>query len=342
MLIMDTPLVTVLMSVYNAEPFLEEAMNSILEQTYENLEFLIINDASEDRSLKIIQSYSDPRIVVVNNKENIKLTRSLNKGIKLVKGKYIARMDADDVSLPTRIEKQVTYMERHAEVGLCGTFLRTFGLNMDYDIAFKTTHDEIKFKLFFDTHFPHPAAMLRKSVLEIHQLKYDTDHKVAQDYELWNTMVEYCEVAILPEVLVRKRSHGGQTSAMQKQEQLNVLRIVHKQLFQNLGVVPSEDELDIYEKYLTSNTPKDKKSLFILLDLFDKLIKGNVQFRIYNDSLFNVFFANAYWSLCTTSTHLGLSVYSKFMHSYSQSYTNVSRISSQKLLLKSLIHYQYG
>ena len=111
---MSKPLVSVLMAVYNGEKYLLEAIESILNQTYTNFEFLIINDGSTDSTEEIILSYSDQRIRYIKNEQNLKLIASLNKGLDLAKGKYIARMDADDISLPDRLEKQVNFLERNS------------------------------------------------------------------------------------------------------------------------------------------------------------------------------------------------------------------------------------
>ena len=108
----EAPMISVLMSVYNAEEFLHEAIDSVLAQTYTNFEFIIIEDASTDKSQRIISSYEDPRITLIQNLSNLGLPRSLNKGINLAKGKYIARMDADDISLPERFEKQLSFKDR--------------------------------------------------------------------------------------------------------------------------------------------------------------------------------------------------------------------------------------
>ena len=162
---MAFPLVTVLMPVYNAAPYLREAIDSILNQTYSDFEFLIINDGSTDETESIINSYNDPRIVYLKNETNIKLISTLNKGIELAKGKYIVRMDGDDISLPTRIELQVQFMENNESVGLGGTFIRSFGGAIEGKVGYSTTHEEIKFKLLFDTHFPHPTAIIRKQIL---------------------------------------------------------------------------------------------------------------------------------------------------------------------------------
>lgn len=339
---MSTPLVTVLMSVYNGEKYLREAIESILCQTYGNIEFLIINDASTDRTAEIIQSYNNKRIRFFSNEVNLKLTASLNKGIDLAQGKYIARMDADDISLPERIEKQVAFMEQHPEVGLCGTFVMNIGTNDEYVPPYKTTHDEIKFKLFFETHFPHPSAMLRKSVLDEHSLKYDTVNTVAQDYELWNKMVTFCEVAILPEPLVKKRSHPEMTSVKKGEEQLKVVKNIHRELMQKLGVVPGEQTLDIYERYLKGTLPKTKEELFALLDLFDKLIAGNVKSKIYRSDLFDRFFAEKYWMLCTTSSRYGIEVYKKYKKSAAKDYFDAGGIARKKFFIKALVKYKHG
>jgi len=118
---MDRPKISVIMSVYNGEKYLREAIESILNQTFRDFEFIIINDGSTDKTSEILSSYNDPRIVIINNKRNIGLTKSLNKGLKMVKGEYIARQDADDVSLPERLERMVNFLDMNRDVGLLGS-----------------------------------------------------------------------------------------------------------------------------------------------------------------------------------------------------------------------------
>ena len=121
-------LISVIMSNYNTpEEYLREAIESILNQTYKNFEFIIIDDCSTDNSLEIIKSYNDERIVLIENEENIGLTKSINKGLAVAKGEYIARMDADDVSLPQRFEKQINYMNDHTELIVCGSSMELIG-----------------------------------------------------------------------------------------------------------------------------------------------------------------------------------------------------------------------
>jgi glycosyltransferase involved in cell wall biosynthesis len=137
-----SPKVTVLMSVYNGEEHLREAIDSILNQTYKNFEFLIIDDGSTDGSVNIIRSYLDPRIRLIKNKKNIGITRSLNKGLKLARGEYIARMDDDDIAFPERLEKQVRFLNEHVNVGLVG----------GSDITINGVGDEIRFRKKLKAH----------------------------------------------------------------------------------------------------------------------------------------------------------------------------------------------
>ena len=120
---MKNPRITVLMSVYNGEKYLKEAIDSVLSQTFKDFEVLIINDGSIDKTSKILKTYKDPRIRIINNKKNIGLTKSLNKGLKLARGEYIARMDDDDVSKPNRLEKQFEFMEKNSKYAVVGSFI---------------------------------------------------------------------------------------------------------------------------------------------------------------------------------------------------------------------------
>jgi len=180
-----TPLVAILMPVYNCQNYLDKAIKSILSQTYQNFEFIIINDNSNDDTEKIIRSFKDIRIRYFKNKKNLGLAQSLNKGIKIAKGKYIARMDGDDISLPQRIEKQVKYMEQNSGISVCGTnaiIIDEYGKFNKYDDK-PLTNEEIKLNLFFNNPLIHPSVIFRKNVFENYQ--YNPNLSKGQDYELW-------------------------------------------------------------------------------------------------------------------------------------------------------------
>ena len=252
---MSGPLVTVLMSVHNGEAYLSEAVESILSQTYQNFEFLIVNDASTDRSASILVEYQDARIRIIRNEHNLGLTRSLNKGLAQVKGKYVARMDADDVSYPLRLERQVTFMEQHPEVGLCGTWGKLLGLKDKYNRTFPTNNNELQVSLLCYNPFIHPSVVLRSDVLRALDKPYDQRFRYAQDYELWTRVAERSEITNLPETLVGYRVHEGQISSHRRQEQDQcVTQVVQTQL-KKLGIEASPQEARFARHVLSRSFP---------------------------------------------------------------------------------------
>ena len=218
-MIESSPIVTVLMPVYNAEKYLAEAINSILNQTFTNYELLIINDGSTDKSEEIILKYSDKRIRYIKNDKNIRLVATLNKGIELAKGKYIARMDADDISFPTRLEKQITLLENNEDIGVCGSFLYVFGENIRNYIAKKPLTDiGIKSALLVQNPLGHPNVTIRKSILIKHHIRYDERFYRMEDWGLWITLMNKCKYANIPEILLQYRYVNTSESRQNKKD----------------------------------------------------------------------------------------------------------------------------
>ena len=181
---MRNPKVSVIMSVYK-EPveWLHESIDSILNQTFTDFEFIIICDnPSYDEGKVLLHSYKekDNRIVIIENEQNIGLTKSLNKGLAIAKGEYIARMDADDISLPERFEKQVAYLDNHPKIGVCGSAISFFGSKTG-EKTYPLSMDNIW--LFLESCFAHPTVMIRHGVLA--GLTYNEECVVSQDYNLW-------------------------------------------------------------------------------------------------------------------------------------------------------------
>ena len=207
------PLVSVIMPVYNGERYLREAIDSILAQTFTDFELIIVNDGSADSSEQIIQGYSDPRIRYLINERNSGICITLNKGLDAAQGKYIARMDCDDISMPERLAKQVAYMELHPEIGVVGSDMIVFGEGLDEHL-FDFVHDKegCKAGLLFATCFAHPSVMMRRDLLEQHHLRYDDAYRGLEDYELWYRISQYTELVNIPEPLLRYRKHKEQVT----------------------------------------------------------------------------------------------------------------------------------
>lgn len=205
---MKNPLVSVLMPAYNAEKYIGEAIESILNQTYKNLELIIIDDCSTDDTWKIIQEYQkkDKRIIGVINNKNLKLSLTLNKGIQMAKGEYIARMDADDISTSDRIQNQVEFLEQNKEVGILGGIMEIIDTKGNYLGKRSYPQDDklIRKKLFRYSPFSHPLIMIRKKILSKSGLYNDTFNP-AEDYELYFRIGKFAKFANLPQVLLKYR-----------------------------------------------------------------------------------------------------------------------------------------
>lgn len=220
----NKPVLSVVMSVYNGEKYLRESVESILNQTFEDFEFIIIDDGSADNSFKIIEDYarSDKRIVAIKNLSNLGLSKSLNIALKNTKGDFIARMDADDISLPERLEKQVRFLKENPSYGLVGTAYieingngKTIG---NQRIRFLETDENIKKKIVGFNPFPHCAVMFRKEIQDSIGF-YNEDFKYAQDYEFWIRIMTRYKVSNLPEALVYKRYSDNMISVNKEKAQ---------------------------------------------------------------------------------------------------------------------------
>ena len=209
----DVPTISVIMSVYR-EPldWIQESIDSILQQTFIDFEFIIVNDNPERTELNAFlkaNRIKDNRIIIINNEKNIGLTKSLNKGLDCAQGRYIARMDADDIAMPTRFEKQVNLLELRGDVGVCGSHIHYFGAS-DFICKYPETAEDMFW--FLKSNMAHPAVMIRKSILN--GIYYNPRFVVSQDYALWIRLYEEGVVMYnIQEVLLRYRKSAEQISS---------------------------------------------------------------------------------------------------------------------------------
>jgi glycosyltransferase involved in cell wall biosynthesis len=240
------PLVNVVMSVYNGEKYLDEAIASVLEQSFRNFEFIIIDDGSTDGTSGILQRYAqiDKRICV-HRQKNLGLIASLNKGCRLAQGKYVARMDADDISLPDRLARQVHYMEAHSEIGVLGTWVeyidesgKTYG-----QWRMPTQPGLVGWSLIFGTCLAHPTVIMRSDVLE--SLNYYCIEALhVEDYDLWTRASFSTRLANLPEVLLKRRTRAESICSQYSQtQQENAVKVTQWLSERLLGSNVSTDSI---------------------------------------------------------------------------------------------------
>lgn len=205
------PRVTVLMAVFNGEPYLGEAMRSVLSQSYRDFEFLIIDDGSTDRTREIIDEFGDPRVRVLRNEQNIGLTRSLNRGLGQAHGEFVARQDADDVSSPDRLAEQVTFLDVHPTTALVGSWYRDIDArgNVIAERQLPCESIEVRWALRFANLFVHSSTIWRREAVTQAVGVYNESFVYAQDYDYWLRIADRFAVAIMPESLVGYRTHSA-------------------------------------------------------------------------------------------------------------------------------------
>jgi len=240
---MENPAISVIMSVYN-EPvnWLCQSIDSIVQQSFSDFEFIIVCDnPSYKEGIDLLQIYAeqDKRIVILLNEENIGLTKSLNRAISVARGGYIARMDADDISLPQRFEKQYDYLCNHPEVTVLSSYAITFGEGIEENLRKDPVeHNHIARALPNECVMIHPAVMIRRGDFEI---KYDENQKKSQDYELWLRLLSQgAKFHTLPEVLLKYRISANQISTKNRGQQQSDNRraryITYRRVFKESGI----------------------------------------------------------------------------------------------------------
>ena len=217
--------ISVVMPVFNTPvSYLKEAVDSILNQTFKDFEFIIIDDGSTGSCREYLDSLSDSRIHVIHNEKNLGITKSLNIGFRVAKGKYIARMDDDDISLPFRFEKQFAFMENNPDIILCGSKTEPVGVKSNPVVARKvsmTDMEEYRVKMLFLNPGPsHPTAFFRHDKLIKYNIWYDESLRYSQDYGMWETISRYGDVCILQDVLLLKRKHANQITSAHRDQQI--------------------------------------------------------------------------------------------------------------------------
>jgi len=332
------PKVSVLMPVYNAGVYLREAIESILDQTYLEFEFIIINDGSTDNSKEIILSYNDPRIKYFENKENLKLITTLNKGLEIASGKYIVRMDADDISLPNRIEKQVKFMDSNPEVALCGSWFKAFGESNQIG-KYATSNDDIRIRMLYQTQFCHPSVIIRKDILTQNKYKFDFNFIHAEDYELFVRISEKYKVANIPEVLLKYRQHVKNVSTSFKQTQVENSRKIIQMQFNEIGIEISLEEQELYSRFCYSNFSFSMEEINKLLIILKKIIESNKVSKYLSVAEYPKYLSKMWFHLCyNTGKKSKKNSYSIYKNSEIKKYYYPGIIHMLKFYLKDLFY----
>jgi glycosyltransferase involved in cell wall biosynthesis len=277
-----TPMISVIMPVYNAGEYVKEAIESILNQTYSDWELIIIDDCSTDNSVEIIQSFHDKRIVLLKNEINSGIAKTSNKGLKIAQGKYITRMDSDDIAFPLRFEKQVKFLEENPDYVLCACDVQMFGARREF-FTLPEKDQQLKVSLLYQNPFVNSSVLIRGK--DFKKYLYNELFSTAEDYELWINLKEEGKFASIPEVLFQYRVHSDSISFTSKHTMSQIHRdLLIKQLNQ-LNIQPSSEELFVHAAFSNLKGRKDIDPNTFLPQLkkwMQKLLEANAIQSIYD------------------------------------------------------------
>jgi len=282
------PNISVIMPVHNVEKYVSTAVQSILNQTFENFELIIIDDASTDMTYDIVNRIQDKRIIKLQNKTNIGIANTLNKGIQLANGEYIARMDGDDISKPNRLEKQLNFMESNPKLMISGTHMDLINNNGDFikHQKKKIGKEEIEISLFFGhTSLAHPSIIMRKQLLDTFCLRYDSAFQYAEDFDLYCRATQYASMDNLGENLIQYRIHDESVSKKYHLQQQTDAKVA---LFLHLRRLKLPFDLEQF-KIHTNIAFGDKTYIISKKEIelwFNNLQKWNKQNNYFNKELF--------------------------------------------------------
>lgn len=304
------PLVTVFIPVYNCEKYIKDALDSIINQTYRNIEILIIDDGSVDNTIDIIKKYNDNRIRLLKNNVNKGIPYTRNRGIQESKGKYIAVMDADDISDIKRIEKQIKVLENNNDIDVVASYFDIFydqnKLNktnvkkniykvlkkIKYKILDNLSSEDIRISLLFRCVIANPTAMIRVSTLKKYNIYYNEDCFVAQDYQMWCEISKIGKFYMIPETLLDYRfGHENITkkSKIKKRDiRKKVIDDIHNEMINFYGFNLMPVELNIFNNFFKEDNiyGLSNEELENISNLLFKLVKENESKNIFNKKKF--------------------------------------------------------
>lgn len=328
--------VSIIMPVYNCEKFVAKAIKSILNQSFKEYEFIIIDDGSTDNTETIIKSFHDTRIIYIKNSKNLKIVECLNKGLSLSRGKYILRMDADDISVRTRIEEQVRFMESNTDIGILGT----------YDMAMNTliprirpkpvTYEKIRFHLLFENPLVHPSVIMRNSFIRDHDLKYNYEFNYSEDYELWSRCADLFKIVNLNKALLKYRLSNPASGTEKAAKTILLNKMIVSRQLQKLNLFPDRDELDIHLSIWPPRGVDAKNFLNLVEAWYLKLSEANKKAGYLNHELFISYLSERWMNICLANINSGYWVLNKLKESLFYRYSDVSAFEK----IRKIIIYQ--
>jgi len=302
------------MPVHNGATYLRPAIESILGQSFANFEFIIIDDCSTDDTIEIINSYNDSRIILSSSKVRLKLAGALNLGMKMARGEFIARMDADDISEPDRLRYQYEFLIKNIDIGICGSWTRLFPKQFEKIQEYPTDKDKVHALSLFHSPFAHPSVMMRRTWFEQNNLQYDVSFYPTEDFDLWSRALYFFKGANLDKVLLRYRIHqqsltGSDWSTMDEQ----AARITRRGL-QSLNLAADEEAGRYHRKIAMVQIEQSRNELQRAARWLKDISEANHKTKVFDQSALNFIIDELWFRLCMHCTGTGMWPLFLFQH----------------------------
>lgn len=334
------PLVSVVMPTFNAEKYLGEAIESLLRQTFTNFELIIVNDGSTDNSAQVAAWYQarDSRVRLLHQ-SNSGTAASMNRGCRLARGKYIARMDSDDVCHPLRLERQVDFLEKNPDISICGTWMHAFQGKKKTLLSFPTDPDIAKSMLLFQLSVVGGSIMFTRDMYLQTGVRNKPNVGATDDYLFVVEFSKHSRVASIPEPLYLYRIHPAQISTVEKDRENRFARQIRLMQLEELGIQPDEDELDIHQAISCWRLLGEKSEIAQAENWLMKLKQANALRQLYPEPAFSQVLCNYWFSFCLRHSRFGSWTYQRFAQTRLAEGAKVGWAQRMKLFAKCMTSY---
>ncbi|MDR6761453.1 glycosyltransferase involved in cell wall biosynthesis [Flavobacterium sp. 2755] len=336
MQILQFPEISVIIPVFNAASFLHESIESILNQTFSDFELIILNDKSTDESLEIIKKFQakDNRIIIIDKEQNVGPANLRNEGINAAKGTYIALMDADDIALPTRFEKQIEVLKNNSEIGVCGTWFTFFGSKKDKIIKHNTNPDAIKVSFLHSCNIGNPTVMFKKEVLG--DLKFDNDYVPVEDYDLWSRLLAKTNFYNIPESLLNYRQHNNNISKTKIDNVNRSVKRVKVNQLAALEIDPANPKIDFYLNAVSFKKGLSPEEIIETINASKFLLSQNEKLGYFNPEIFQKHITKNLIRIIRNAESYKLSFYKHLKNNEDTLFQKINFVDKVLLYFKSL------
>jgi glycosyltransferase involved in cell wall biosynthesis len=338
------PEVSVVMPVFNGEKYLKEAIDSVLTQSFPELELIIINDGSTDNSLQVISSYSDARIRVITNEVNHGIAYSRNLGLSMARGKYLAWTDCDDINIRTRFEEQVHFLKNNNTIAGCGTSLIRFAGKKNYIFKPYTDPNLVKATLLFRPAIPNATVMLRLDRIREGGIRYNENLPIAEDYDFILSCSFLFPLSNIRKILYKYRD--SETSIMNRfsehnEEHFQIHKTVYNKAFHNLGFEVDDSQLRLHYLVCSEKPFHEVGEYYECYNWLMRIKQANVKTPTYNGNALNIALSNEFYFISKKASKFGLKIVIFYINKSISRFQNIKVSKLIKLSIRCLLKYEH-